>query len=413
MPLSVLIATVWMAQSGQTPQPFISPFVVAEPRRMALTPNLDGKLEEEEWDELSIDNTMRTYLNWEPGRIFAAAKVPAGSDLIVSFDMKANGWLVGSDNIEVRVNDRGAITARRLDATNPNAPVWKDMPEIGVASKAVVAKDGASTIYEVALDDPATGVFDIERETKFAVRFDAVAASTPPSDPIFPRIMAPVQLAMWRAAGLPNALHFNPEGQGRITQPGQDVKIRFAFNGNDKIGIDKFGVRSEGLVRDDTSLLVTPFPLFDNKGRTFIDYQTPVRKKASFGWRIARGTLTTTDGLNSILQMSYRVAPPFDIDLIREVIKRPKKSNKWRTSYTISSNSNARVEGSLTVTPPEGFRLTSAADTYFSIYSSFGRVKKSFDMEFLDPKPGTYPVTFKVTSGGITKTIVQYVKVEG
>ena len=415
MPLTVVIASLLFAKQSQSNQPFVSPFVVAEPRRMALTPKLDGRLEDEEWDELSVEGQTRSYLQWEPGRIYAAARVAAGHDLVVSFDLKSNGWLVGNDNIEVRVSDRSGrpkMTVRRLDATNPNAPTWKEMPEVEIASKVVSSQFERSTIYEIELDDPATGSFDMQREAKFGVRFDALPQSAPATEAFFPRLMAIVQLAMHRSAGLPGGLTFNPEGMGKVVEPGDDIKLRFAFNGTDKAGIEKVGFRTEGFAKEDTALLVTPFPGFDNRNRAYLDFNTPVRKRTSLGWRIVRGTITTNDGLNAITQMSFRVAPAIDIELVREVIKKQKNSNKWRLNYFVGSNSTSRTEGTITVTPPEGFRLVSAADSYFSIYSAYGRIKKPMDIEWVDAKPGTYPVHFKVVMGTKTMNLVQYVKVE-
>src|SRR5208283_2501321 len=87
----------------QPVQPFVAPVVVKQTDRLALTPKLDGKIDPEEWDPFSSQGGLDTYFQWEPRKLHMAARVPVGQDLIVSLDLKGDGWLVGKDNVEVRV----------------------------------------------------------------------------------------------------------------------------------------------------------------------------------------------------------------------------------------------------------------------------------------------------------------------
>src|SRR4051812_44034989 len=77
--------------------------VVAEVSRIRLTPKIDGKLEEEEWDPLGESDAVKTFLQWEPGVLHIAASGAMGKDLVVSIDPGSNGWLVGKNNLEARI----------------------------------------------------------------------------------------------------------------------------------------------------------------------------------------------------------------------------------------------------------------------------------------------------------------------
>src|SRR5579862_6909494 len=61
----------------------VAPTVV-ETQRIELTPKIDGKIDDEEWDPFSTSGPVKTYFQWEPGVIYAAATGPAGQDMLVS-----------------------------------------------------------------------------------------------------------------------------------------------------------------------------------------------------------------------------------------------------------------------------------------------------------------------------------------
>src|SRR4051794_27770199 len=114
MSLSLLTALLLsQAQAGVAAAkmpPFAAAQAVAESNRIAVTPKINGKLDEEEWDPLASDAATKTFFQWEPGRLHAAAAVPNGEDMVVSIDARGNGWLIGSDNLEIRVGSKDGKT---------------------------------------------------------------------------------------------------------------------------------------------------------------------------------------------------------------------------------------------------------------------------------------------------------------
>src|SRR3990172_9016718 len=111
--------------------PFAAPQNVAEPDRIALTPKLDGKLEEEEWDSFASSGGNSVSFQWEPGRIHAGASMPLSHELVVSLDLRGDGWLIGDDNLELRLgwsDGKPALKARWMNASEAAGPKWIDAP---------------------------------------------------------------------------------------------------------------------------------------------------------------------------------------------------------------------------------------------------------------------------------------------
>ncbi len=392
---------------------FISTFFVTEPRRLALTPRFDGRIEEEEWDELSSERNERSYFQWAPGKLYFAAMAPEGRDVILSFDFKSNGWLVGNDNIEVRISQRNrGVIARRLDATNPNAPAWVNLTAVDIASLVHIGREGRSTVYEVELRDPEFGLFNAQNEQKFGIRVDFVPENTPQADPFQPRVVTPVQLGLYRAQGLPSGMTFAPRDRSPMFEPGGTARIRFGFTGNEKTGVDKIGVRSEGVAKDETSLYVTPFPAFDRHGHAIVEYVSAIRRKAPVGWHVVRGTLSTFDNLTSIIQASYFIAPQVEILVPARVLSHTAKQTHVRLDYYVVSHANELVEGTVSLVPPPGFTVISDPAAYFSIYSAHGQIGRNFDLEWGNVRSGTYPIEFMIKRGNVVTSVREFITVD-
>ncbi len=413
---ALLAVTLYQGTQPQTPAApaFSSAFTVAEPNRLAITPKLDGILSDEEWDPLSSDAATKSYFEWEPGKLHVAASVPSGSDLIVSFDFDNNGWLVGRDNLEVRLSSQGgkaAMSARVLDATNVSGPRWIDIPGFALASSAAIGADGTNTVYEASFSDPGLVVLSTSEGSKISLRFDAAPSTTPPTEAVAPRVLTPVSLVTYRAAAVPTGLRWAPESTGRVVLPGDETRIRLTFNGDDKLGLKKIDLRSEGLARDMTSEMILPFPDFDKKGRSYVDYPTLVRKEADLGYRVLRGTLTAGDNVNSILETSYRIAPLTDIDLVHERIPTSAKLVERRLAFYVDSNSPGRLAGTVTVELPAPMRLLSGGTQQFRIMEPRGKTRMVFSAEVLPNTVGTFPIKFTTDMGGARVQTTEFVTI--
>jgi len=421
MPLPLILTALIALQDPQTAAPAIAQTptllkadfqaapTVAEPVRLALSPKLDGIVVAEEWDPFAITPSVKTYLQWEPGHVSVAGTVPDGNDLLISLDMKGNGWLVGKDNVEVRVGMRGGapvVTSRLLDATRVDGPRWVELPGVALDTSVVAKSEGGNTTYEVTIGDGGSGLFP-DKDTKLAARIDGIGNDVPPVEPFIPRVLAPLTFTMSRAAALPSSLRWDVDGQGNYAVPGEGIKVRFKFTGDSKLGLQRFAMRSEGLARSATSEGSVPFPPFDGKGRAFVDYATILAKDAEPGYRIVQGAVTGADGIPGIIEASYRVAPTFELSMPVEPVRSKPTSQTVRLVYYVQSNSKdtRRIDGNVRITVPQSFRVIEGEDRDFSLFGGQGKVRRVFQLEVPSSVSGVFPITFRMEAKG---NVVQY-----
>lgn len=401
MPLALFVSLLALQDPGAAPAAvdFTEAMRVAEESRLAITPSLDGKLDPEEWDTLWSGGEEAVYLQWEPGVWYVAAKTVGAKDLVLSIDSSGDGWLVGKDNLEVRVSQQdgvGVVRARILDATNVAGPTWIEVPGIGMASRAHVGADG---VLEAAISDPIGGIVP-KAGVRNGVRVDVVPLDLPPIGALTPRSMSPLKFVRERAAAVPTSLKWGVEGSGRLILPGDSTRMRFTFEGGEGSDVRRLEMRSEGTAKDQTNQITVPFPEFDRKGRAFVDYFTEIKRDAAPGYRVLRGTLITGDGVPAVMQMSYRVAPLLDVDFVREPIKMKDKDQVLRLTYYLSSNSTRRVDGTVSIELPRELKAVTGDTRNFIIYNARGRIRSVFEAQAPAGLSGTFPIKFVVDVGG-------------
>lgn len=383
--------------------------------RLELSPKIDGMIQDEEWDPLLSTQTMQGYLQWAPHAVFAAAKLPIGQDVLLSFDFGAKGWLQGKNHLEVRasmVNGVPKVRGRILDATNAAGPAWVDLPALAVASDIAASSDIDAWTIEMKLVDPGLGIFPSEPGKSVSLRMDAISSTEPDTAPYLPRTLTRVTFGNSRATGLPVGVRFSPEQSGRIVVPGDATAIRLTFQAKPAVPLQKIEMRSEGFAKDTTTSTTTTLPDFDKKGRAFIDYLLRVGKDTPVGYRIARGTVALGDGGSAITQTAYEVAPLIEFDLpVEFALSRP-EPQLLRLGVYIKSNSGRRVDGTFTVVPPDGWKIVDGNGKRFILYSSFGRKRQVFAVEAPAGARGAFAFKIRgeVGSEVFEQTVWKFVK---
>ena len=423
MPLSLLFALALGQDPTQAVPPtvvqeainFTKPYEVLEVSRLSITPKVDGKIEEEEWDELGTAAAGKAYFQWEPGKLHIAGVVPEGRELLASFDLRQNGWLIGADNLQVRISQaegKPVVTARLLDATRLTGPTWIELPGVAMATVAAFKTEGGMTTYEASIGDSGIGLMPADNGTKLAIRMDAPLATESNFEPFLPRVLTNVECLMQRSAAIPAGLKFNVEGVNKTVVPGENVRIRLTFNGNNNMNLTRLAMRSEGFAKDATNKLEVPFPKFDNKGRAFIDYDTAVADTATQGYRVLRAELVSADGIKSMLQGTYRIAPPIDFELVRQ--QTPVSPNDRSVKYVFyaKSNTGKRVTGDVLVQVPQPLRVLNGATRKIA-YAGRQRQRMEFEVFLPQGTAGTFPVTFKSTLNGVTTEQTAFFTVGG
>src|SRR5579875_2089815 len=89
------------------------------------TPDLNGIIEDDQWNPFytvtSGPITGTVFCDWDDNYLYVAARTSQPATLIIDVDASDNGWLRGSDNLELVVgpagpNQKPALVARVLDA---------------------------------------------------------------------------------------------------------------------------------------------------------------------------------------------------------------------------------------------------------------------------------------------------------
>jgi len=403
-------------QTTAATQPFSSSFNIAEPNRIALTPKIDGNLDVEEWDPLSTSPDMKSYFQWEPSKLHIAAQVPTGHDLIASFDLHANGWLIGKDNLEVRLSNANStvtIACRIMDGTGIAGPKWIDVPGMVLSSTAAAITNGPTTTFEATIVDPGLGILPSEAGVKMLMRMDDPMSTDPPAPAYLPRSLSPVTLVYQRSAALPPGLHFNAEGLARSSVAGETMKLRLTFNGNNSMKLQRLEMESEGFAKNETNGLKSLFPKFDDKGRAYVDYTTPIADTSPVGYRLLRATLFTADNINAVMEASYRIGPVVDFDIPLQIMAVAPLDRSVRFSFYAKSNSVKQAKGDVTISIQDPLRVLNGADHKISISSNRGNDRQTFEL-FLPPNTsGTFPVKFSSVINGKKMEQVRYITIGG
>lgn len=396
--------------------PFSTAPSISEPERLAITPKIDGRIEPEEWDAFVATGGEETYFQWQPGRLHAAAKLPMGQSLVVSLDLKANGWLAGKDNLEIRVRwtgDRPEARVRLLDGTGASGPVWADASMYQEAISCSATAEGSFWTAELTLTDPGLGAFPERSGGKLGVRIDALPAAEADHEPYLPRAMAPVEVKLDRGTNVPGGLQWRPQVVSRAVAPGSGIRIRMTFNGGSELNLRRAELRTEGLAREDTTLKALPFPSFDNKGRAFIDYNTEIPIHAEDGYRVLRTTLTDGQGQTAVLRTSYEIAPAVVFDLAAPgKLKSSDKEQRVRCSAYARNNTTRRVDGTLRVAAPEGWEVLSGDDKGFTIYNAYESVRRVFELKIPAGVKGAFPIKLQADLGGKGYTQTEWITIE-
>jgi hypothetical protein len=382
---------------------------------LAASPILDGKIDNEEWDPLAtIADGAKTYFEWEPGKLHGAAVVPNGRDAIFSFDLDSNGWLQGKDNVEVRVSmasGKPTATVRILDTTNVAGPVWRALAGIDQAVEVAASSDATNTTYEMTLSDPGLGILPGDPGDTIGVRIDDPLSTDPPFEPFVPRVMTPVTLGYHRSAGLPAGVKFSVQNEGRYFVAGERGRIRLLFNGTNADKLQRLELHTEGPAMNDTNTMSLPFPMFDNKGRAYVDFDTGIRPSALVGFRVLKGTLTAGDGISAILETSYRVAPPVDFTRVIEPIKVAPNDRSIKLAYYIHSNSGRPLAGNVSISVPMPFKLVNTNSLQFDVATGRGRLRETFELYVPANTAGVYRIHFTGEAAGKPFDQVGYIAI--
>lgn len=384
--------------------PYSDVFEVRDLLRLACTPKMDGRIEDEEWDTLSFTGGLETGMMWEPGILYLASRAPAGRDVVWSLDLHGDGWLVGRDNLEIRVvmTDAGPITVSRLvDATDRDGPVWVRNPLLEGMVSVAAAADGDSWVAELKL----IGLYlpHIGDGSTIGVRANAILAGEATPEAFVPRNTTVTTLRQDRNRNLPIGVEWISEYRARSVVPGSAFRVRLNFINKSTPAqrFERIEMRCRGFLKASTSESTKPFPNWGRRGRTFVDYETNIPGDSLVGYRIMQGRLTDSLGGESWVMSSFQVAPTvvFDVNLPQDTVEKVNDSQIIRGSVWIRSQIFRRIDGFFTIEVPSEFTISSASSRKIIIYQNRGAVRIPIELIVPRGASGAIPLVYKLRIG--------------
>lgn len=362
--------------------------------RIAMTPELDGIIETEEWDHLADVERLRTYLQWEPGTLYLGSNAPSGQEVVWSLDLAGDGWLRGNDNLEVRLipgAEAVKVRVRRLVSVDAN-PVWVDDPVVEGLAKVAFKDEGGRWNGELALRE--LDFRAIRKELNFGVRVDE-GGTLPLSDEVKLRDLVSLRLAMERSFGLPSGVSWAPEMPWRTVVAGESVKLRMNFKREGDWSPTRVDMRTLGDAGQHTATHNLPFPNWDKKGRNLVDYNAQVTAGARKGYTLLLARIFGEGNEVVVVQSSYCISDPVSVEAVPfESVKDADGTTVLRGEVTVKSNSEQSLRGEVWYDVPEGWKVGRGQGAKMLIYHNRGSQR--------------FPIVARVPAG--TKGL-EYVKV--
>lgn len=370
-----------------------SAFHVEQPIRLALTPILDGVVSDGEWESLS-DSAGATFFQWEPGKLYWAAKPLPGQDVILSFDMSNDGWLTGKDNYEIRasqVKDQIRLSIRQLDATDRNNPVWVS-PDLAAESFKVVSKPSQEYWNLEGSFTPILGKVPSLND-QLGIRLECVSATTEELPPYLPKVMAPVRLRFDQSSNLFSGVTWHPEFDYREVARVENLEMKLRFKLLPETSLlQTIRVEGEGLAQNAISPYQSIFPDIDRGGNATVKYSSPINDAAIGGYRIVRAVLTDSNNDISVLRTSVKIA-----DLVEMKISLPQEvtfdsdNRSVRGFVSILSRTKQDVRGHFDYSLPDYWEAKKGTALDFRIINPRDEFRVPIEFDVPTSAKGAYP----------------------
>jgi hypothetical protein len=368
------------------------PMRLAQTVRLPLTPTLDGRLTASEWDLLA----GQTYYQWGNGRLYVAFRASEPSEGVLSLDLNRDGWLVGNDNYEIRVSAAG-VRVRRLNARNPDGPVWEPLPGVGAISQVAASLD--ETVVEAEIVDPGYG-FLPQRDRPFGLRLDVQPVNAMEIQAFVPRVMTVVSHGVSRGDVLPEGVGFAAFGAGGWVTPGETLRVGFAFAAPPEKSPSRIAVRGAGEALDGMARSEIPLSAPNRRNTRLAEYTSAAGASVPLGWRWLAAEPAFADGLPSLVHAAFEVRPPLDVEGVASISREQATDRLVRHSLYVRSNVSGVQRGRIRVTVAEPLRVLNRNERAFEITLRRGKSRQSFDLYVPGGTHGVFPVTYTLEAAG-------------
>lgn len=412
---SLFLATIIAQSASAPPEPMMQPQPVVDQLRLALTPVMDGVVSDQEWDLLTETGHGPTFFQWEPGAVYWAAKPEPGFDVVLSLDLKGDGWLVGNDNFELRSSLEAnvvRVSVRQVDATDRNGPKWVE-PQVLEQSIAVSGKPSFEYWNLEGKFSPVIEGLEPALDSKVGVRIDVVPSETETGPAYMPRGLSFQRLRFDKSRGLFSGLTWRPDTKTRSVARQDPFQFKFRFELDaDCPSLQAVDVTGEGIARDIVKQVTLPFPNVDPKGNGLVVYESNVAAASISGYRVLRASVLAADGRIALIRTSFRVADIIDIDPnLPKAIDFSDEAQTVKSHVWLKSQALDRVTGQFTMRLPKDWKIVKGESVNLLIYHSKGTQKVPVEFQVPAGTRGVFPVQYSVDLGDTTINRTTYVSV--
>jgi hypothetical protein len=369
-------------------------------QRLRGRPIVDGRLAENEWSPLYTvsDGPVKgtSYVNWDDDFLYLAARTDTPGYVVFDVDASGDGWLRGSDNLEIVVapvtaNGPGAITVRLLDAaSNKDAPVWNEKV-VDPASLKYAAKDaGAGQIVEIAIPRGLAGLRP-RASSVLSVRADFTTAAPEKTAPYEPHLLVDITLVEERAVGAPGIAPRLILEDKKLT-PGQTLKATLEVRNqvDEPRTIRSVSWEGEGAAAEILkSVREVNLPPLGPQKTVKLGFSSTLPDTAIPGFYQLTVSATLDNGATITNTVSFSIAEAFTVDIALKddqiVVNGPTEARVW-VDLGSAVHGNASPEVDLVVDSPLLVK---------------GRSKKTVQV---DKEDGTERITYFVTVPSSTPT---------
>ncbi|MBL8069126.1 MAG: hypothetical protein JNM28_11800 [Armatimonadetes bacterium] len=392
------------------PQPGVDPL------RLAISPIRDGVVTDQEWDQFADTPNGPTFFQWEPGKLHLGAKPKPGQEVVVSLDANGDGWLVGDDNLEIRitmVGDSPRVEVRQLDATDRSGPVWV-VPRLLPNSVQVAAKN-STAYWNMEASFLAAGLSkEVKEDSRVGLRIDIVPEGTDTGPAYLPRNLAFLRMRFDKSRNLFSGVVWHPGIRNRAVARLDPLKFNFDFELDpDAPAIQSVDVVGEGYARDAINQVTVPFPALDRKNRATVAYSSQIKESAVGGYRVLRATVLAADGRIAQIRSSFRIADLVDFDFgLPTTVRFSENPQVVKGVVTIKSQGEGKINGRFTMKLPDSWSGRRGQQEDFLIYYPRGTAKVSVEYSIPGGATGTFPVELTAKVGDLEIQKVVYVMIK-
>lgn len=389
-----------------------TPQIAADTNIFRRTPNIDGVVEDGEWDVFytwtTADLDATTYADWDLENIYVAVRSDKPVDLLALLDAFGDGWYNGDDNYELRVlrgeNNTFKLTVNRYDSKRAKTPAAS--PVTSAEAELVEMKGGVKDgVTSIELRIPAALIPKLKLGANRNVGL-LVSARTGSDEASWIASGAPgdakkCTLVTKKTASLkPLVLGFDLRDE-RIAR-GEELVGKFHLTnaGTETIDAQSFVIAGEGKAGDYLSSQKVRMQGLAPKKHISHDVVSIIPTDMPLGsWAVGAEVNSASGKLGGAL-VSFDVVEPFEIEL--KLPDRPVKSavKDVTVAVAIRNNKRSSIRGEARITFPVGWELWKNADK--REFRAYGRSETSVLFKASPPLGalGVIPIKAEVTVDG-------------